>query len=290
MPEFGIARKYAKDLPEYIDLLAQKNIDAYEMGFAYGIPQNISENIITQSKKCKVALSCHLPFWINLGNSKRKKNVSYLVSGLKIAEKLKNVATFHLGFYGGKKINELKEGIVNAIQEALDKSNVKKGKLGIENTGKQQAIGTVNELIKLLELINDDRVIPVIDWSHFYARNNGNYPYSCEDFKEVLESFEEKLGYKPNYFHGGGVEYKNGNETRHISAKSFNPPLPYLFATLQDLGYKEFTFIVESPDSIEDVKWLKEVWESPKDYFGEIPTKPKNLFDFEGGKNGKNKV
>lgn len=282
MPEFGVARKYAKDLVDYIATLSQNNVDAYEMGFAYGIPQNISDDVIALSKKRKVILSCHLPFWINLENSNKEKNIGYLVSGLKIAEILGSVAVFHLGFYGGKKFSELKKGIIDAIQEALDTSNVKNGKLGIESTGKQQAIGTVDEIIELVISINDDRVMPVIDWSHFYARSNGAYPYDYNDFKEILEKLEKEIGYKSFYFHAGGIEFKNGNEVRHTSAKTYEPPLPYLFATLQDLGYKKFTFIVESPDSIGDVKWLKHMWKSPRDYFDRIPhRKPKTLFDFK---------
>ncbi|MEM5879241.1 MAG: TIM barrel protein [Candidatus Aenigmatarchaeota archaeon] len=281
MPKFGVARKYTKNILDYIITLSQNNIEAYEMGFAYSIPSVFPNEIITSSKKSGVSLSCHLPFWINLGNFKNEKNVNYLVSGLKTAEMLGSVAVFHLGFYGKKKFNDLKENIINVIQEVLKKSNVEKGKLGIEITGKQRAIGTVDEIIELINLINDDRIIPVIDWSHLYGRNNGTYPYTYDDFKEVLEKFEKKIGYRPYYFHGGGIEYKNGNEVKHTSPKINEPPLPHLFEVLQDLGYKDFIFIVESPSSIEDVKWIKEVWKSPKNF--EVPHKrPKTLFDFGG--------
>lgn len=285
MIRFGIARKYAKDLPDYIIKLSQKSIDAYEMGFAYGIPEKISEEVINLAKKHKIALSCHLPFWINLGNSNNEKNISCLVRGLKIAEQLSSVAVFHLGFYGRKKWNHIKYYAKEIIQKALQLSKVKKAKLGIETTGKQKAIGTINEIIELVKMINDKRVIPVIDWSHLYARSNGTWPYSYDDFVKILNKFEKEIGYKPFYFHGGGIKYKNGNEVRHISAKTCQPSLPYLFAALQDLGYKKFTFIVESPDSIEDVRWLKEVWNFPTDFFSYIPKKPKSLFDFGNRKN-----
>jgi deoxyribonuclease-4 len=281
MPKFGVARKYAKDLPNYISILHQNKIDAYEMGFAYGIPSSLPEKIIEFSKRYNVHLSAHLPFWINLGNNAEEKNVNYLVSGLKISEQLGGIVVFHLGFYGKKRFNELKENIVRIIQEALNLSGTKNGIMGIETTGRQKEIGTIDEIIQIIKLINSERVIPVIDWSHLYSRSNGTYPYSIQDFKEVLEKFEENLGYRPSYFHGGGVEYKWGNEVRHVSAKTFEPPLPYLFKALKDLGYSDFTFIVESPDSIEDVKWLKQVWHSPEDYLENIPNKkPKTLLDW----------
>jgi len=281
MPKFGVARKYAKDLLNYIAMLNQNNVGAYEMGFAYGIPSDISNETIELAKKYNVSLSGHLPFWINLGNSNKEKNINYLVFGLKAAEKLSSVAVFHLGFYGGKKFGELKWDIVKSIQEALKLSEIENGKLGIETTGKQEAIGTIDEIIELINLISDERVIPIIDWSHLYARSNGVYPYNYQDFRKTLEKVEREIGYRPFYFHCGGIEYKKGNELKHISAKSFEPPAPYLFAALKDLGYKDFTYIVESPDSIEDIKWLKQIWDSPKEYFNEVPSKKtKTLIDF----------
>jgi len=280
MPKFGVARKYAKDLPNYIGILKQNNIDAYEIGFAYGVPSALSEEIVESSKRYNVSLSGHLPFWINLGNDNEDKNINYMVSGLNIAEQLDSVIVFHLGFYNKKKFNEFKENIIKSIQKALNLSKTKKGILGIETTGKQKAIGTVDEIIEIIKSINTKRVIPIIDWSHLYARSNGIYPYSYQDFKEILEKIEREIGYKPSYFHGGGVEYKKGNEIKHISAKTFEPPLPHLFAALKDLGYSDFIFIVESPDSIEDVRWLKQVWNSPEDYFKDVLNrKTKTLSD-----------
>ena len=43
---FGVARKYAKDLQKYIMNLIQKEIFVYEMGFAYGIPDEIPKEVI----------------------------------------------------------------------------------------------------------------------------------------------------------------------------------------------------------------------------------------------------
>ena len=281
MKNFGVARKYAKDLPSYLISLKQSNIEAYEMGFAYGIPSEFSIDVLNLADKLPIKISGHLPFWINLGNGNYEKNLNYLLSGLKIAEIMKSVVVFHLGFYGKSSFKFLRHKIIKIIQKALQISGVENGKLGIETTGKQKAIGTIEEILQLLGDIDDTRVIPVIDWSHLYARNDGFYPYSIEDFKEILEKFETKLNYKPYYFHGGGVDYKNYNEVKHKSANSFEPPLPYLFTAMKDKKYKDFTLIIESPDSINDVNWLKGVWKTPEKYFKKIPKRTKkSLLDF----------
>lgn len=281
MKSFGVARKYAKDLPNYLISLKQSNIDAYEMGFAFGIPTEMSNEILSLTDSLPIKISGHLPFWINLGNGEYEKNLNYLVAGLQIAEIMKSVVVFHLGFYGKKKFNFLKSKIIKIIQEAINISRIEQGKLGIETTGKQKAIGTIDEILQIIHILDDSRVIPIIDWSHLYARNNGFYPYSIEDFKEILEKFENKLNYKPFYFHVGGIEYKNGNEVKHKSAKSFEPPLPYLFAAMKDRKYSDFTLIIESPDSINDGNWLKEVWKTPEKYFKKIPPQnKKSILDF----------
>ncbi len=281
MPKFGIARLYSSDLLHFINLLVKNRIDAYEIGFDKRISPDIINNISHASRINNIKLSCHLPLWINLGNYQKENNIGYLVRGLKLVEELKSTGVFHLGFYGRKKFNELKDNIICTIKDALTLSDVKNAKLGIETTGKQTTIGTCEEIIELTNSIDDKRVIPIIDWSHLYARNNGTSPYIIEDFKKILEKFENEIGYKPYHFHGGGIKYKMGNEVKHLSAKTNEPPIPNLFTALQDLGYEDFTLIVESPDSIEDVKWLKQVWLSPKDHLEGISIKKSTtLLDF----------
>jgi endonuclease IV len=120
-------------------------------------------------------------------------------------------------------------------------------------------------------------VVPVIDWSHIYARNDGVAPYSTHDFEEIMEKFRSRLGYMPVHFHGGGIEYRNGNEVRHISARVSSPPMPYLLAALKQSGCQDFTFIVESPNSIEDANWLRGVWQYPSAFYGEIPPRRREL-------------
>ncbi len=273
MPKFGVARKYAKDLPKYIEELSRNKVDSYEMGFAYGIPEDISKDILTRAHQINIQLSGHLPFWINLGNSQFEKNRKYLLSGLNIAQKLDSTVVFHLGFYGGKKFRNLKNQIVSQIQKVLEISNIDNGKLGIETTGKREAIGTIDEIIFLLNEIDDERVVPILDWSHIFARNDGQYPYKIQDFEEILLKFENELGYKPNYFHGGGVIFKNGNEVKHTTSQKCQPPLPYLFQAFHNLKYTDYTLIVESPDSINDIVWLRKVWNCPEKYFKVIPRK-----------------
>lgn len=260
MIRLGVARKYGKDLEKYIEKISGQNIDAYEMGFAYGVPEIISNDILQQSKQRNIQLSGHLPFWINLGNlDNTEKNVKYLLDGIRIAEVLESTVVFHLGFYGKNNYKSIFNNIIRCFDLALEQVPLMNGRIGIETTGKQKAIGTVDEIIEIINVLNNPCIVPIIDWSHVFARSNGKEANGYMDFLRILKKFESECVIKPDYFHGGSVIYENGNERKHQSAKHFAPSMPALLSALDDMGYDDYTMIIESPDSINDVNWLKTI-------------------------------
>lgn len=267
MFKLGVARKYGKDLKSYIEKLSAQSIDAYEIGFAYGVPDPFPNDFIDIAKKNHLILSGHLPFWINLGNlNSTDKNIKYLVDGIRIAELLESTVVFHLGFYGKNSKREILDNILLCFDNALSTIPLKKGRLGIETTGKQKAIGTVDEIIEIVNALNNPQVIPVIDWSHLFARSSGLEANGYQNFNSILQKFESKCKIRLDYFHGGSVIYENGNEKKHQSAKMFAPSMPSLLNVFKDRGYDNLTLIIESPDSINDVNWLK-MLEGDKEMF-----------------------
>lgn len=280
MPIFGVARRYAKDVDIFLRKLHKNAIQAYEIGFVYGIPERFPEETTKLAEKLKIKLSGHIPFFISWSNEKRIfKSIEHLTRGIRFAAQLKTVAVFHLGYYGKVTFQELRnkiiEGIENAIKLAKEQCNLNHPVLGIETTGKRSEIGSIDEVLSIVSDLSTNLVIPVVDWAHIFARSNGKFPQSTDDFRLIVTKLENEIGLKNFYFHGSGIEYKNGNEKRHLSAKTCKPPLPYLFSVLNELGY-DYTFIVESPDPINDVIWLKEVSLNPELWSKKV----RNLFDF----------
>ena len=260
MIRLGVARKYGKDLLKYIETISHQNVDAYEMGFAYGVPNLFPDQALELAQKKNILLSGHLPFWINLGNlSNTEKNIKYLVDGFRIAEQLQSTVVFHLGFYGRNNFKEILPNILSCFEQAFIQFPLKNGRIGIETTGKQKAIGTVDEIIEIINLIKNPCVVPIIDWSHVFARSSGLDANGYNGFSSILQKFEDKCCIIPDYFHGGSVLYENGNEKKHQSAKFLSPSMPSLLCVLKDRGYQNFTMIIESPDSINDVNWLKKM-------------------------------
>ena len=108
----------------------------------------------------------------------------------------------------------------------------------------------------MIKEISSPKVIPIIDIAHMYARSNGLSPSKREDFQKILEDLD-KLSLRKLYFHAGGIEYSKGNEKKHISVKKCEPPLAFLLDELEKRGQDAF-IIIESPISIEDIKWTRE--------------------------------
>lgn len=258
MIKMGVARKYAKDLDRYIMKIAQEGVDAFEIGFAYGVPEVFPEEYLKCAQDCQVKLSGHLPFWINLGNlNHREKNINYLSSGFHLAEQMGSTVVFHLGFYGKNDYKNIHRNILKCFDVVLQKMPLKKGKIGIETTGKQKAIGTVDEIIKIVNDLAHTNIVPVIDWSHLYARSNGIVGKNLESYLSVIHQIQNNCCSKPDYFHGGSVLYQNGNEQKHISARNLAPSMPLLQEALEKANIYDYTLIIESPDSINDIKWLR---------------------------------
>jgi len=269
MNRFGVAKRYDKDFNAVMKNLNDKNIDSFEIGFPYGIPDIFFKSSNESINRSRVKVSAHLPFYISWKNEEKTRNsISQLNRGLKFSIKYNTISVFHLGFYGNKSFKELKPIIVSSILESLEMLNNKEmnlAKLGVETTGRQAEIGTLDEVLEICSSLPQN-IIPVIDWAHLWARSNGTFLTKRDDFENVLNKIERKFKTNTFYFHGGGVEFKNGNEKRHLSVKTCLPPIPFLLDVLEEKGYK-YTMIVESPDAIKDALWLKQVSLNPKSLF-----------------------
>jgi len=270
MPIFGVARRYGKDINALLRKLHENSIEAYEIGFVYGVRDRLPEETRKLAEELKIKLSAHIPFFISWsGEEKISKSIDHVSRGVRFASELQTIAVCHMGHYGGKNFAELKPTIVKAINDAIDLAehyNANSQVLGIETTGKKSEIGTLDEVMSIVNDLPTNVAVPVIDWAHMFARSNGKFPRTMDDFRLVLTRLENELGMRNFHFHGSGIEYKDGQEKQHVSVKTCKPPLPYLLAVLEEVGY-DSTLIVESPDAINDLIWLKEVSRRPNSWF-----------------------
>ena len=270
MQRLGVAKIYGKDINSFLPKLQQQGVEAYEIGFAYGVDEKIPNETIAIAKNCGIKLSGHIPFFISWVNEEKRLNsIKHFIKGMSFAARLETIAVCHMGYYGDKSFEQLKGQVISGIKEALNqvKQNfdIKKPVLGLETTGKKAEIGTLDEVILITKEL-PEYVIPIIDWAHLFARSNGKFLRNVDNFYQVLCQLEIETNLKEFYFHVSGIEYKDGNERKHQSIKSCQPPLPYLFHVLNKAGY-DYTAIIESPEAIDDLKWLKQMSKEPEQWF-----------------------
>jgi deoxyribonuclease-4 len=281
MPVFGVARIYGKDINSFLQKLQENSVGAYEIGFAYGVDDNLPEETVKLAETLRIRLSGHMPFFISwLNEEKIQNSIRHFLKGINFAARLHTMVVCHLGYYGGRSFEELKPAILKGINKAINMAegiyDVTEPVIGIETTGKRSEIGSLDEVLSVVNGLLANTAVPVIDWAHIFARSDGGFPRKTDDFRSVLSRLEKEVGVKKFYFHASGIDYKDGNEKKHLSVKICKPPFPYLFAVLNEMGY-DYTLIVESPDAIEDLIWLKEVSKSPESWFSFVQKQTESI-------------
>ncbi len=267
MPIFGVSALWSETADNYLRELSSSSVKAVEIGFNSRVPRALPENVVDLAKSLDIRLSIHLPFFMSwIDSPKTSQSTKYLTEGAALANTLDTVAVFHLGYYGQRKFEDLRPGILEGIKSAIDStrsSGSKQGLFGIETSGKIAEIGSLQEILAIAKEFSDTDVIPIVDWSHLYARSNGQFPRSEDDYRSVIDALESELRLKRFYFHASGIEFENHQEKRHLSVKTCVPPLPQLLKVLNEIGC-EYTLIVESPNPIPDVLWLEDVRKAPE--------------------------
>lgn len=253
-----------RDTSVGIDECARLGLEAMEVEFVRGVKMGL-ETALNCSKiasKLGIELSAHAPYFINLASEdkvKRKKSMSFILETAKIANALNaKYVVFHPGFYGKKPKEQCYELVKECLQEilAVIENNKWNVLLAPETMGRQAQFGTLDEILKLSEEL--DRVVPTLDFAHLHARGNGSLK-SQKDFDRILDEVEKKLKLKELHTHFTGVEYKEGNERKHLVLEKGDLRFEYLAKALKPRNLKTVV-ISESPILEKDALEMKKIW------------------------------
>ena len=245
---------------EGIKRVADLGLNAMEIEFVHGVNMSIGSARAAGkiAKELDILLSVHAPYYINLCNpEKAEASKKRIIDSCERAHHLGAwIVVFHPGFYGSSK-----ENAFNMVLEACESMSEKIERegwnvyLGLETTGKSSQFGTMEENAGVHKKIK--RCIPVVDFSHIYARNNGRI-----SFGEVLEKMAE-LRLPRYHCHFSGIEYTEKGEKRHLEISSKRPDFGELAKSLVKSNIKEIAIISESPlleqDSLKMIKMLEGV-------------------------------
>ena len=153
--------------------------------------------------------------------------------------------SFHAGFYqnrsAGRTYDLIKNAMVGLQKEVID--NGWKVRLCPEITGKPSQFGSLPELLRLKR---ETRCGITVDFSHLYARQQGDI-----DYARILKKLPKKF-----HAHFSGIEFGDKGERRHVrtTKKFFEPLARELIQRKVDI-----TIINESPKPYEDALMMKKL-------------------------------
>ncbi len=204
--------------------LRQLGLDAYEYEAGNGISagEGALRTIGAAAAEHGIFMSLHAPYFISLSSvdpEKRQKSIDYIEKSLWAAELLMaDTIVIHCGSAG--KISRAEGMTLSAdtLYKALERLGGTDISFGIETMGKQNQLGTLDEVIELCKM--DARLSPVVDFGHLNARDCGGVFVCADDYRRVFDRIGETLGDdKARYVHChfSKIEWTDKGEKRHLT-------------------------------------------------------------------------
>ena len=255
-PSFRRLKAALEDVPK---LLQKEGLDAFEYqavrwGGKPQIKREVAEKLGSEAEKHDVWLSLHGSYFINFCGEKNVIEASKqrLIACATAAEWMNaHIVVFHPGFYGKKEPKEVFRNCLEALKDVVESMKtlgIKKVKIGPETMGKQSQFGSLEEILKLCEEVEQTQ--PVIDWAHLHARDKGRFR-TIEDFRKVVEEIENRLGteaVKDMHCHFTKVEFTEKGEKRHhtLDEAEYGPDFTLLAKVIVEFKLRPVV-ISESP-------------------------------------------
>ncbi len=246
--------------------LAVRGLDAYEYSAGNGITGSLStfEKIGHEAAKHNIRLSFHTPYYISLSGTdpeKRLKSIDYITKSVLAAEAMgADTIVIHAG--SAAKISravavDLAKDTMYKALEALPETAIR---FGIETMGKQNQLGTLEEIIDICTI--SPRLYPVVDFGHMNARNVGGLFPAADDYRRVFALIGEQLGYEyadQLHCHFSKIEFTAAGEKRHLTFADtvYGPDFEPLMEAISQDGYSPRIICESAGTMAEDALTMK---------------------------------
>ena len=220
-----------------------------------------------------IALSVHLPYFINLAAQepeKKEKNLQYFRDGLLAARAMGAVrAVFHPGSARGDRREALQRacGLLAQILAALDREGLLDTvTLCAETMGKINQLGSLQEVIALCRV--DPRIWPAVDFGHLHCRGLGAIRGRA-DYAAILDELEHSLGMeraRTLHVHFSRMEYTAGGEKMHhtLADTQYGPEFYPLALELAARDYAPVVICESRGTQAEDALALRRMYQAAK--------------------------
>jgi deoxyribonuclease-4 len=243
----------AKEAEGNLKSFSERGLGVAEVAYTYGVylKKNDAIRIGKFAKACKIELSIHAPYYVNLNSSDKKKIQQSKRRILQCCESAHYLGAkrivFHPGFYGKIGIEETYENIKREILDIIDYIKKKGWKIILcpETTGKVNVFGGLDEVLRLAKEIKCGFCI---DFAHLKARSLGKL-----NLDEVLNKIKK---YKHVHCHYSGIAYSNKGERYH---KNVDIREWRMISNKIKKLKNDFSVICESPDPFGDAVKMRKV-------------------------------
>ncbi|RFA94496.1 TIM barrel protein [Pyrobaculum aerophilum] len=258
IPQFVVKAKSTLDA---VKVVRELGLNAMEVEFVQGVrmSRELAKQVGKAAQDYQVKLSVHAPYFINLCSEeadKVEKSRQRLVDSLDRAYYMGAwVVVVHAAYYGKLGPERCYEKVKEELEKAYKESGIGSGVyIGVEITARTNQFGSVEEAFRLGKEL--PFVVPVIDWGHLYARNNGTINYG-----EILDLWAREFGNAHMHTHFTSVRYRNGKFVdEHEPIERNMPPFEPLARELKNRDIT-ITLICESPLLEKDALLMKEILE-----------------------------
>lgn len=213
--------KSTKQAPAWLKAVG---LDAYEYEAGNGISAGEASlrEVGEAARAHGILMSLHTPYFISLSGvdpEKRLKSIDYIEKSLWAAELLgADTIVIHCGSAGKITRAEGMRLSADTLYKTLEKLGDTSIAFGIETMGKQNQLGTLDEVIDLCKM--DARLSPVVDFGHLNARDLGGVFQTADDYRRVFDKIADALGDdKARYMHChfSRIEWTDKGEKRHLT-------------------------------------------------------------------------
>ena len=214
------------------------------------------------ARRLDVKVSMHTPYYMDLGSN--NELTERCLNNIRHAGIITNalggdIVVTNLGLYNDPdNTDDTDANIIDNVLMMMDwwKDAGIRTNLGVEITGRQEAYGSLEQLLSLCDEI--DGIVPVINFPRHHARTGGSL-MTAHDFTELIEQVEPYCkGDVHTLF--SGVEHSDGNERRLTPIKKGDLKFEPLGEALVDLPY-DVTVISGSPLLEHDAMYMKVIHE-----------------------------
>lgn len=253
-----------------IERISALGLDAMELEFVRGVHMSgeTARAVGKAANDSNVMLRVHAPYFINLNSAEKKKieaSRKRIFDSARIGEICgARIVTFHPAYYGAGGREECMHAVENAVNDIL--AGMEKQKMRIrlapETTGKGSQFGSLPETLELCRRVPE--IMPMIDFSHLHARENGRFK-AKKDFAEAINEIKQanKRFLGNLQMHVSGINFGAKGELNHMNMQEKGNTFNYkwLLEALHE-AQASGCIICESPNLEEDALLMKKYWET----------------------------